>query len=637
MNMIKECFFTCMFLIYLSSISAQVISQEIINNEECVNESFSLNQMLPSQLSIMPIWEEDFSNGFPQGWSTHSVNTQGGVATCPWNWTLDGTWGYWNGNNGASPSNELNSTTAVNGFLISDIDSANHYSYGQPSGNTYQYIESFFTTSAIDLSLHPAVSLEFEHLYRYNNLGNLSFNPPTVYVSTDSISWTPYLVNNGTANNTQSSNPQNQLINITSVAGGQSTVFLRFGWTARCYYWMIDDIRLIETPPNLVTMEDEVIGGFWIDYMNYSGNGFNAIVGLDYSVTPLSQIQNHPYAIEALFKNEGGLSQTVNLAYDVTGTASFNGSSTGQVLNPGDALFLGASFSPTMTGPYTIEIWGEADSVGAGVTTTLTNMATRDIEVTNYIYGKDLGDSNPGSYILGGIEDQNHITTRYEMYADEELYALRAFVADNSDVGAELKAIIYELDSTANNGVRLVAESDNYTISAQDLGNWIDIPFLNSISLFNGYAYEFGIVGFNHPSLESYIGIAGTSLYNGEHSLFDELGLSAQSAGTPTWYYITSTPMVRMNFDPSLIASASEIKDDVFNVYPNPSNGKFTLSLDKKGKYDVYITNMLGQNIFSGCISELNTVIDLSSFDKGVYTIELKAEKRTYTQKFIND
>ena len=280
---------------------------------------------------------------------------------------------------------------------------------------------------------------------------------------------------------------------------------------------------------------------------------------------------------------------------------------------------------------------GEADSVGAGVTTTLTNMATRDIEVTNYIYGKDLGDSNPGSYILGGIEDQNHITTRYEMYADEELYALRAFVADNSDVGAELKAIIYELDSTANNGVRLVAESDNYTIAAQDLGNWIDIPFLNPISLFNGYSYEFGIVGFNHPSLESYIGIAGTSLYNGEHSLFDELGLSAQSAGTPTWYYITSTPMVRMNFDPSLIASASEIKDDIFNIYPNPSNGKFTLSLDQKGKYDVFITNMLGQNIFSGCISELITVIDLSSFDKGIYTIDLKAEKRTYTQKFIND
>ena len=140
------------------------------------------------------------------------------------------------------------------------------------------------------------------------------------------------------------------------------------------------------------------------------------------------------------------------------------------------------------------------------------------------------------------------------MYADEQLYALRAYISEDSDVGAEVKAIIYELDSTAANGVLFLAESDNYILQPQDLGNWIDIPFVAPMSLFNGYAYEFGIVGFNHPNLESYIGTAGKSLYNGEHSLFDELGLSAQSAGTPTWYYITSSPMVRMNFDPSLIA-----------------------------------------------------------------------------------
>ena len=52
-------------------------------------------------------------------------------------------------------------------------------------------------------------------------------------------------------------------------------------------------------------MEDVVIGGFWLDYLNYSGLGPNAIFGLDYSITPLSQLQNHPYSFEALFRNEG--------------------------------------------------------------------------------------------------------------------------------------------------------------------------------------------------------------------------------------------------------------------------------------------------------------------------------------------
>ena len=68
----------------------------------------------------------------------------------------------------------------------------------------------------------------------------------------------------------------------------------------------------------------------------------------------------------------------------------------------------------------------------------------------------------------------------------------------------------------------------------------------------------------NIQQIKSYIGTSGTSLYNGEHSLYDELGLNPNSNGTPTWYYITRTPMVRMNFDPSLIASNNNIIKHLF-------------------------------------------------------------------------
>ena len=305
---------------------------------------------------------------------------------------------------------------------------------------------------------------------------------------------------------------------------------------------MVDDVSFTQTPDNLITTNNEVIGGFWIDYANYSPAGLNSIVGLDSTVTPLSQLANHPYVIEAYIKNEGVSEQHVVLNYNVTGASTYSGTSQMQILtNQQDSVFAASpSFSPNTIGTYSVEIWGEADSAGVGTTITNSDIVIKNIEVTNYIYGKDLGDSNPGSYILGGIEDQNHITTRYEMYANEQLYALRAFISDESDVGAEVKAIIYELDTTASSGVLFLAESDNYTIAPQDLGNWIDIPFISPISLISGFAYEFGIVGFNNPSLESHIGTAGTSLYNGEHSLFDEQGLSSQSAGVPTWYYITS-------------------------------------------------------------------------------------------------
>jgi len=93
--------------------------------------------------------------------------------------------------------------------------------------------------------------------------------------------------------------------------------------------------------------------------------------------------------------------------------------------------------------------------------------------------------------------------------------------------------------------------------------------------------------------------------------------------------------MVRMNFDPSLIASSSDINNEIFHVYPNPSNGKFTISVYKNARYDVIVNNVLGQTIFTGFVSEMNTVLDLSNFGKGIYTIELRNQDKIFTDQVI--
>ena len=125
----------------------------------------------------MVIWSEDFGGGFPAGWSTYTANTGAGnngatsvgnTAECPWKHSMNGSWGYWNsvGTNSAGnptgPADPINSSTASNGFLISDPDSANHWNGnpGSSSGSTYHYLESYFTTSSIDLTGWNNVSLE---------------------------------------------------------------------------------------------------------------------------------------------------------------------------------------------------------------------------------------------------------------------------------------------------------------------------------------------------------------------------------------------------------------------------------------------------------------------------------------------
>jgi len=631
------------FLVSLSSFSQSKMAE--LPYEFSAEFTVDINvdaAVTPSLNSAMaappPIWEEDFNGGFPQGWSTYTSNTQGGFATCPWVYTTDGSWGYFQGTQGASAAAGINSTTALNGYLISDIDSANHHSYGQPSGTTYEYIESSFTTSAINLSLNSAVNLELEHSFRYNNLGAAQFTPPTVSVSSDSITWTNYQVNAGLLNNINSLDPEILSLNISSVAANQSTVYIKIGWTSRVYFWMIDDMKIIETPANFVGIEDAVTGGYWIDYQNHSASGLNTMIGLDYSVTPFDQVAVRPFSCEALLRNNGGSPQSTVLKYDVTGSATYSGSSVATVLSSGDSAVVAAipTFSPGI-GNYVVEMWAEADSAGAGLVTTNSTIETRNIEVSQYLYAKDEGAANQaGSRALGDDDDDNQVTTRFEIYANADLYSLRVFIDDGSTVGAKVYAIIYESDSTASDGVFYLDQSDDYTLTAQDLGNWVDVPFLNPISLFAGYAYEFGVGGYQHPTDVSEVGMtANPPLYNGEHSLFDVTGLSTQSAGTPTWYYITSTPMVRMNFEPGSVNAVSDMKQVIFTIYPNPTNGIFTIELGAVSDYDVTVNNILGQIVFSTITNGMNTSIDLSSFDKGIYTVELKDENSTYTEKII--
>ena len=80
------------------------------------------------------------------------------------------------------------------------------------------------------------------------------------------------------------------------------------------------------------------------------------------------------------------------------------------------------------------------------------------------------------------------------------------------------------------------------------------------------------------------IGTSG-STSAGEIMLQDISG--TQPNGNPgDWYYTTSAPMIRLNFEspnstgPAPIASVNELANKAkFNVYPNPNNGTFNVSI----------------------------------------------------------
>ena len=70
--------------------------------------------------------------------------------------------------------------------------------------------------------------------------------------------WTDYNVQGNATNNNQSPDPQFVSLNISSIAGNSSSVYIRIGWEARVYYWMIDDMQIVETPANKLEITESV-------------------------------------------------------------------------------------------------------------------------------------------------------------------------------------------------------------------------------------------------------------------------------------------------------------------------------------------------------------------------------------------
>ncbi len=107
---------------------------------------------------------------------------------------------------------------------------------------------------------------------------------------------------------------------------------------------------------------------------------------------------------------------------------------------------------------------------------------------------------------------------------------------------------------------------------------------------------------------------------------------------------ITSWPEIDL-FDSTIICSPItsvnniSIIPSLFTVYPNPSNGKFTVKAEgfQQANYKLTICNLLGQEIYTAIFKgqQSTTDIDLSDFSKGIYFVKFDDGTSCYIQKII--
>ena len=645
-------------LLFLLSfiITLNAYSQSLINQCSNYENKDSKKSLLIDIRKSTPFWSEDFSDGIPSSWTNSNVPwVYRGINTVPNNNV--GSQGAYSGINNTPPTNDpISSNSVSNGFIIFDSDYYDNNgvvgAFGTGAHPTPHNGE--LMTEMIDMSAYTDVSLTFHSYYRtFAGQAFVDFYVAGVFTERVQVH-SNITVNNSTSIDNIAyvrvpfSVVGNADVQLSFVFEGTTNIVNTF---SGYYFWQIDDLELSETPENFIEIEDVVIGGYWLDYTNYTGTGANEIIGLDYTHTPLSQLDNHPFVIEGVIRNLGYADQPLSMIkYDVTGSNVYSGSSSPTLVqafsstNTIDSVILGADQLSPSLGVYDLKIWGESDLTSVGGSYLTTDTVKKSIEVTEHIYGKDLGSSTPSSLIIGGPTDEWHFTTRYEMYANEQLYSIRVYLTGETIPGAIIKAVIYEIDTTATNNLAIYSQSDFYTVTPQDTGNWIDIPVVdfngNPIQLFNGYAYSVGISGFQSPVDSAFVGTSGNSMYNGEHMRFDVYGLNPTpngTAGTPTWYYTTRTPMIRMNFDPNSIPQPSTINDleSQISIYSNLDNDILMIKLNILKEYEINIFNVLGQVVYQSKTNSLNNELDVSFFDQGLYTVELTVDDFRYSKVFI--
>ena len=89
-----------------------------------------------------------------------------------------------------------------------------------------------------------------------------------------------------------------------------------------------------------------------------------------------------------------------------------------------------------------------------------------------------------------------------------------------------------------------------------------------------------------------------------------------------------------MNF--GYVSSVNDELKSGFSVYPNPSNGIFTIENSNNENINFSIRNVIGQKAYQGSINAIsNSVIDLSHLESGIYTIEFDGQVKQHNQKLI--
>ncbi len=479
------------------------------------------------------VWTEDFANGFagnnPSGaWTTGEA---------------DGNWWVYShtGPNGAYSNNTevIESTTAANGFMIFQADSGNTNWADTTIVAAPTSWYGALVSPIIDLTATPYVRVDFEQSQRWC----CSAAPQHVEVSSDGGATWPISIPVITAAVNVDQGTITGSANITGgIAANPAQARFRFVWDGTAsgsshYHWQVDDVKLIEVFDYDLMMMSAANHSFDLDL----SFGYDS---LQYTVYPYSQLRPVPLNMTVL--NNGSADQTgVTANFKVTEGANTVLDQDQIVACPPGSIqtfFVSPDFTPpAVEGTYDCEY-----SIASAVSelTPGDNTATSEFSVSQYSYGRDggvasgfeTGDDASGPYELGNLF---HIKNEVELTAVSVAFRSGAGMA-----GTLVRGSVRLVDADFT----LVDNTEEYELQSGDLNSaagtkFVNLLFANPVTLDAETPYMVCVEHFGGTNLRT--GSNGVSADQTSFIFFD-------GPNGVDWYFTTTTPMVRMNFDPAV-------------------------------------------------------------------------------------
>ena len=615
------------------------------------------------------LWSDNGFSGGLDGWTTVGVACGDGKdpVGAEWEWTEFGS------SKGAYGSTNILSATACNGAMTFNTDFKDNDGVQGNFGGGICGVNQIgeLISPDIDLSALPeetAISLRFNQAVRqFQSRFFVSWS------NDGGANWHDIEVNKDLVIN---DNPTNGFYRLKLGGAKPSANFkLKFTIQGNYYYWIVDDVKLIE-PEDFNSLIDK-----------------DWLVGAPYATTPISQVTPVKFMTDA--HNIGGKSLTgMKLTATVTDeggnevyTASFAPTSPGQVegtVLSGDTIqnHIFGSYTPDAAGVYTIKYDLTSDQEdfdpsnnSYSTTFTVTDDNTgegdfsRENEVTTALT-LVFGDSDPINWIYANVlrgENEGSVAKRVKFGV--------ANANDLSAGGASLYCYVWECEDSDGDYQITEAERTLVGFNFHDMLEsdpdelYLDLPILDfdteeekSVEIKKGKWY---IVGVAYeatsvaPRQVAYILAGGNSNQNTVEFIalaedpasyvpthFQMKGWNFSSTFNLTPNVVTGgrgaweqAPYARLVLDSRSSVKNLKLADNTFSVYPTNASENISVKFNFENGTDVNteIYDVNGNRVYSKKMQnqkDQTNIIETGNFVPGAYFVRVTTSNGALSKPF---